>query len=153
MFRRDGCLAVLGEELGVTDLLAVERRQHPGADTNKFCLCCADTPRRRRSSSFSLSVPKKDLRRVDKEEVLVVRADVGCLVGEDVLGCRCASSSEQASTGQTPSRSRGARCPACSLRNRTPDTALAQLLVDDVRDDREVLHVTRRLYSSMVKFR
>ena len=31
-------------------------------------------------------LPKKDLRRVDKEEVLVVRADVECLVKEHVRG-------------------------------------------------------------------
>ena len=36
MFRRDGHLAGLGEGLGLIALLAVDRRQHPGADTSEF---------------------------------------------------------------------------------------------------------------------
>ena len=35
-FRRDGCPAGLGEELGVIAPLQVDKRPHPGADTNKF---------------------------------------------------------------------------------------------------------------------
>ena len=40
-FRRDGRLASLGEELGVIDLLAVDKRRDARADTNKFGVCVA----------------------------------------------------------------------------------------------------------------
>ena len=38
-FCRDGRLAGLGEELGVIAILVVDRRQHPGGDTNEFGVC------------------------------------------------------------------------------------------------------------------
>ena len=35
--------AGLGEEIGVIDLLVVERRQDAGSDTNEFGVCVAQT--------------------------------------------------------------------------------------------------------------
>ena len=74
--RRDGCLAGIGEELGVMDLLVVDRRLDPRADTIEFgvVLC------KHRDEDAVLLHHKKDLRRVDKDEVLVVQVNVGRLV-------------------------------------------------------------------------
>ena len=41
MMRREGLLVGLGEELGVIDFLAGDKRQHAGADTNEFCVSVA----------------------------------------------------------------------------------------------------------------
>ena len=54
-FRRDGRLAGLGEELGVIDLLAVDKRQHPGADTNECGVCVAQI-HRDGDAVFSLTI-------------------------------------------------------------------------------------------------
>ena len=72
-FHRDGRLAGIGEGLGVIDTLAVEKQQHAGADTNKFGVCVAQIHR----DVDAVRLPKKGLCREDKEEVLVVRVDVG----------------------------------------------------------------------------
>ena len=78
-FRRDGRLADLGEELGVTDL-AEEKRQRPGADTNEFGVCVAQ---KHRDVDVALLLHhKKELGPVDKEGVHEVRVNVGPLVNE-----------------------------------------------------------------------
>ena len=79
-FRRDGRLVGLGDELGVIDLLPVDKRQDAGADTNEFGVCVAQIHR----DVDAVLLPKKGLRRADKEGVLEVRVDVGCLVKDDV---------------------------------------------------------------------
>ena len=58
----------------------VDKRQDVGADTNKFGVCVAQIHR----DVDAVRLPKKGLRRADKEGVLVVGVDVGCLVKEDV---------------------------------------------------------------------
>ena len=74
-----------------------------------WCLCCADT----REVDAVLLHHKKDLRRVDKE-VLVVRVDVGHLVGEyvrEVVVVRVRLSERRS---DSMSRRRGGRCHAGS---------------------------------------
>ena len=60
-FRRDDRLAGFGERLGVIDLLLVERRQHPGADTNECGVRVVQIPRDVDAVVFRPH--KKDLRR------------------------------------------------------------------------------------------
>ena len=60
-FLRDGRLAGLGEELGVIDVLVVNKRQHPGADTNEFGVCVAQI--HRDVGAVVFRPHKKDLRR------------------------------------------------------------------------------------------
>ena len=57
-FHRDGRVEGLGEELGVYDLVAVERRLDAGADTNKFCVCVAQI---HRDVDAALLLLKRDL--------------------------------------------------------------------------------------------
>ena len=82
MFRRDGRLAGLGEWLGVIDILPVDERQHPGADTSEFDACVEQI--HRGVDAVFLPLPGKDLCQVNKEVVLVVRVDVGHIVNEYV---------------------------------------------------------------------
>ena len=61
----------LGEDRGVIALLPVDKQQHPGADTNECSVCVRDN-----RDVDAVPLHKKDLRRVDNEDVLVVRVDV-----------------------------------------------------------------------------
>ena len=82
-WRRDSGLAGLGEERGVIDILAVEKRQDTGADTNEFGVCVGQLYREV-DAVLPFVLHEKDLLLVDKEEVLVVRLDVGSLVKRHV---------------------------------------------------------------------
>ena len=57
-FHRDGRLAGIGEELGIIDLLPEGKRQHAGADTNKFGVCVAQI---HRDVDAALLLLKRDL--------------------------------------------------------------------------------------------
>ena len=70
----------LGEELCLTDILPVDKRQPPGADTND----CGALLRKHRDVDAVLLPHKKDFRRVEYEEFLEVRVDLGGRVKEHV---------------------------------------------------------------------